>query len=66
MNDVASLIDLRATTPAGRDGLLDAGDEMAVCLGRFLTASVDERTMRRAREALIAWSRLAEIPKSCA
>ena len=59
MDDASSVIDLLARTPR-REELLDVGDEMAVCLERFLTASVDERTMRRAQEALLAWSRRGE------
>ena len=37
-----------------------AGDELALCLARFLDARVDERTMERAREALALWYRLTE------
>lgn len=44
-----------AATPPVR-----AGDELAVCLARFLDARVDERTMERAREALALWYRLSE------
>lgn len=37
-----------------------AGEELAVCLARFLDARVDEGTMERAREALALWYRLTE------
>lgn len=37
-----------------------AGDELALCLARFLDARVDEGTMERAREALALWYRLTE------
>ena len=33
-------------------------EELAACLARFLDASADERTMKRAREALALWHRL--------
>lgn len=37
-----------------------AGDELALCLARFLDARVDEGTMERAREALALWYWLTE------
>jgi hypothetical protein len=48
-----SVIDLRA--PATGDLLVWAGDELATCLDRFLTATADEATMARARHALLLW-----------
>lgn len=36
------------------------GDELAECLQRFLAASVDERTMARAQQAVDHWYQLTE------
>jgi hypothetical protein len=62
----STVIDLRPAAPSGRNRLVDAGDEMAACLERFLVARVDERTLQRAHEALLRWSRLDETPPTCA
>ena len=40
----------------------DLADELADCLQRFLTANADERTMRRAQEALTLW-RIAALDR---
>jgi hypothetical protein len=40
----------------------DAAAEMAACLARFLDATADERTMERAREALVLWYQMTERP----
>ena len=51
------------TQPAPRQSKPAIGapltQELAACLARFLDASADERTMRRAEEALARWHRLA-------
>ena len=39
---------------------VEAGDELAACLARFLTATADERTLERARDALALWYRMTE------
>jgi len=48
-------LDLRGSARIGRDRFRRAGDEMAECLERFLTARADERTMQRAQAALLEW-----------
>lgn len=45
---------------------VEAGDELAVCLARFLDATADERTMQRSREALACWYRLTQRQIVCA
>jgi len=39
---------------------VEAGDDLAACLARFLNATADERTLERAREALALWYRMKE------
>jgi hypothetical protein len=57
------MIDLRRLAGPRRDGLLFAGDALAECLERFLSARADEPTMQRARAALDEW-RQASSPLS--
>jgi hypothetical protein len=38
------------------------GDELAECLQQFLTARADERTMRRAQQALDLWHDRFQTP----
>lgn len=55
-------LELRPCLWADLDRSQYAGDELAVCLERFLEARADERTLQRAREALALWERLTTRP----
>jgi hypothetical protein len=61
LRDRGSAMDDRTGQPLQvQKAIQPIGDELASCLERFLTASADERTMDRAREALTLWYRLTE------
>ena len=47
---------MESSIPPVADRLV--GDELAECLQRFLAASVDERTMVRAQQAVTRWEQL--------
>ena len=52
---VECTLDLRWAGLGLAAGARPAGDELAACLERFLTATADERTLVRARAALALW-----------
>lgn len=45
--------------PRPRRDVEAVASELAACLGRFLSATADEHTMRRANDALAAWADLS-------
>ena len=51
MRMMESVLPRRSATPP----VVETAAEMATCLRRFLSATADEQTMRRARAALESW-----------
>jgi hypothetical protein len=54
-------MDERAVQPLQDQwAIRSVGNELASCLDRFLTASADEGTLDKARDALTVWYRLTD------